>query len=85
MNRGAQASQPLLTEVPTPTRKGGGETVKKPLYGVFSPYNSFLFCGHCGRWVARESAVLNVRGHPCCPYCGRPLRMKPRGKRRWES
>jgi transcription elongation factor Elf1 len=67
-----------LTEAPAPTRKGGGETVKKPPFGAFSPYNTFFYCPRCTRWVAKTAAKRNARGYPCCPYCGSPLRTKPR-------
>jgi DNA-directed RNA polymerase subunit RPC12/RpoP len=80
----------LLAESAAPTRKGGGEAVKKPLYGAFSPYNAFYYCARCEWWIPKEAAKRNARGYPCCPYCGNPLRLhprnrpRPRKRARWE-
>jgi len=80
----AATPTPLTEAAPAPTRKGGGKAVKKPLHGAFSPYNAFYYCPRCARWIPKESARRNAKGYPCCPYCGSPLRTKPRNGKRWE-
>jgi hypothetical protein len=90
VNAAAPAQTPLTEVAPAPTRKGGGEAVKKPapVYrSPFSPYaNGFLYCPRCGRWVPQHLAPRDRKGRPYCPYCGPGayLRLSPRTGKRWE-
>lgn len=60
--------------------------------GVFW-YDYYYFCansGYLGRnknskyghWIPKEQAKRNGRGTPICPFCGGPLRTRPRHSHR---
>ena len=86
MNRPGRAPTPPTEAAPTLTQEVAVSRVKKavPVYPPFSPYNLFYYCARCERWIPKEAAKRNSMGYPCCPYCGNPLRLKPRNGKRWE-
>ena len=85
MSQASAAHAPRALPPPTPALHGGKDQVKKPGFGVFSPYNLFYYCPRCATWVLKELALRDSRGRPTCPRCLANLRTRPRNPaRRWE-